>query len=201
MNFRIRDSIEHWDFSDDINLGVYLDSGLGASKLCPSENREAKVNRCGIDCIESSMQLELSSNTFGLCDRYHMECKLFKDSIIPDRVSLGQNLSVNRLPSESQEKRFVTMSNCNICKFSQTSTAKHLTEQKSQQMIPMSKRPTPCAIVVFDGKSLEESLRKKFDYLRKNIVTRVHICSNFDLDAKVRISKVRQGLELLCCCA
>lgn len=68
-------------------------------------------------------------------------------------------------------------------------------------MAPMRKRPTSCAAVVFDRQAFEVPLREELGYLCKNIVTRMHICSNFDLDAKVRISKVRQGFQNLYNCA
>ena len=94
----------------------------------------------------------------------------------------------------------VSMSNCNICKPPKASASKLLAKHKNQQMVLMGKRPTSCAVVVLDRQAFKVPLRKKLGYLRKNIVTRMHTYSNFDLDANVRISKVRQGLLILCNC-
>ena len=105
MYLSVGDSVEYGNLRDDINLRVDSYSRLCSSELRPSENGQAEINRCGVNRIESSMQL-------------------FK--------------------------------------------------------VP---------------------LRKELGYLRKNIVTRMHIYSNFDLDANVRISKVRQGFLNLCNCA
>ena len=93
------------------------------------------------------------------------------------------------------------MGNCYICKFPEASAAEQLSEHQNQQVAPMGKRPSSCAVVVLDRQTLEIPLRKEIGNLRKNIGTIMHTCSIFDLGAKVRISKVRQGFQTLCNCA
>lgn len=200
VHLSIGDSVEHRNLCDNVNLCMDSYARLGCSELRPSKNREAEVDRCGINRIESSMQLKLTSETLRLGNRHHVESKLFKDSIISDNVRLGKNLSVDNTFPKAEEKRFVSMGDRYICKFPETSASKQLTEHKNQHVAPMSKRPSPCMIVVLDRQTFEVPLRKELGYLRKNIVTRMHVCSNFDLDAKVRISKVRQDFRLLCNC-
>ena len=200
VHLSIGDSVEHRNLRDNVNLCMDSYARLGCSELRPSENRETEVDRCGINRIESSMQLKLTSETLRLGNRHHVESKLFKDSVISDRVRLGKNLSVDNTLPKAEEKRFVSMGNCYICKFPETSASKQLTEHENQHVVPMSKRPSPCAIVVLDCQTFEVPFRKELGYLCENIVTRMHICSNFDLDAKVRISKVRQDFRFLCNC-
>lgn len=174
---------------------------LCSSELRPSENGQAEINRCGVNRIESSMQFKLYGKAFGLSNSHHVKSKLFKDSIISDAVRFGKNLSIDRTFPQTKKERFVSMSNCNICKFPKASASKQLAEHKNQQMVPMGKRPTSCAVVVLDRQAFKVPLRKELGYLRKNIVTRMHTYSNFDLDTNVRISKVRQGFLNLCNCA
>lgn len=201
MYLSVGDSVEYGNLRNDVNLRVDSYSKFGRSELRPSENGQAEINCCGVNCIESPMQFKLSGKAFRLSNRHHVKSKLFKDSIISNGVRFGKNLSVDKAFSKAEKERFVSMGDCNICKFSETSTSKQLSEHKNQQMVPMGKRPTSCAVIVLDRQSFEVPLRKELGYLRKNIVTRMHICSNFDLDAKVRISKVRQGFRNLCNCA
>ncbi len=201
MYLSIGDSVEYRNLRDNVNLGVDSYAGLGRSELSPSENGEAKVNRSGVNRIESSMQFKLSGETLRLGNRHHVECNPLKDPIVPDGISLREDLSIDNSLSKTKEKRFVSMSDCNISKFPKASASKQLSEHKNQQMAPESKRPALCPVVVLGCQTFEVPLREKLGYLRKNIVTSVHICSNFDLDAKVHISKVRQDFQILCCCA
>ena len=48
---------------------------------------------------------------------------------------------------------------------------------------------------------VEIPLWQKTDYLTENVLTEMHIYTKFDLAAKVRISKVRQGFRRLLYCA
>ena len=201
MYLSIGDSIKYGNLRNDVNLRVDSYSRLGRSELRPLENGEAEINRCGVNRIESSMQFKLPGKALRLSNSHHVKSKLFKDSIISDGVRFGKNLSVDNTFPKAEEERFVSMGDCNICKLPEASASKQLPEHKNQQVVPMGKRPTSCTIVILDRQAFEVPLREELGYLRKNIVTRMHICSNFDLDAKVRISKVRQGFQNLCNCA
>ena len=201
MYLSVGDSVEYRNLCDDVNLCVDSYSRFARSELSPSENGQAEINRRRVNRIESSVQFKLPGKAFRLGNSHHVKSKLFKDPIISDAVRFGKNLPVDKAFPKAEEKRFVSMCDCNICKFPETSTSKQLPEHKNQQMVPMGKRPASCAVVVLDRQAFEESLREELGYLRKNKVTRMHICSNFDLDAKVRISKVRQGFLNLCICA
>jgi len=63
-----------------------------------------------------------------------------------------------------------------------------------------NRRTAVSNVVGLGRKALEVPLWKETCYLSENVLSEMHICPNFDLGAKVRISKVRQGfLNLLCC--
>lgn len=201
MHFCCSDSIEYRNLCDDINLCVDFDTRLGTSEFRPPENGHAQIDRCGINRIESSMQLKLSCDTSGLSDRDHVKCKLLKDSIVPDRVGFGQYLSIDWCLTKAQKKRFITMCNSYICKFPKTSATNKLTEHQNQQMIPMRQRPALGAVVVLDYQSSELPLGQKLCDLSENVLANMHTCSKFDTDAKVCLSKVGHILEFLYNCA
>lgn len=196
----IADSVEYRNLCCDVNLRMDFNAGLGASELSPSEYGHTKINCCRVNGIEPSMQFKILGDTLALSNRNQMEGKLLKDAIVSKYVSLGKYLPVDRRFTETQKEGLVSMCNCNICEFSKTAASRQLTEYKNQQLIPMRHRPILGPVVVLGNQAPEESLRKKLNNLRKNIVPRMHICSIFDLDTKVQNSKVGQGFRKLCYC-
>jgi hypothetical protein len=201
MNFCSCDSIEYRYFRSDVNLGVYPDSRLLASELCPLEYGHTKVNGSGVHGIESAMKLKISCDAPTLCLSDHVKGKLLKDFVISDGVSFGQSLSVNGYAAETQEKRFLTMSDCYICKFSQASATQQLSEHQNQHVTPMRERPAFGLVVVVGNNTPKMSLRKELHDLSENILTDMYGNTDFDSAAKVAISKVGHSLGKIRCCA
>lgn len=97
--------------------------------------------------------------------------------------------------------RLLTMGGCDICKLPESSAAHQLAEHQNQHMVPMRKRPSFGPVVVLGEDSPEIPLREKLGYLCKNVLSIMHICSDFESGAKVRISKPGQGIGKLKRCA
>ena len=95
----------------------------------------------------------------------------------------------------------ITMRNSDIREFPETPTTKQLTKHQNLQVTPMRERPTASMIVVLDCKTFEESFGKKPRDLSENILPLMHLCSIFELGAKVCISKVRQDFQEVKLCA
>ena len=91
----IGDSVEHRYLRNDIHLSMNLDTRLRASELCPAKDRHTEIDSCGVHSIESAMQLKLSRNSSLLRKNHHVECELFKDTIISEVVRLGECALVN----------------------------------------------------------------------------------------------------------
>jgi hypothetical protein len=70
------------------------------------------------------MELKLFCDAPALYLSNHVKGKLLKDSVISDGVGFRQSLPVNGCVAETREKRFLTMSDCYICKFSNPTTAR-----------------------------------------------------------------------------
>lgn len=72
---------------------------------------------------------------------------------------------------------------------------------ENQHIAPMRKRPSFGHVVVLGEDSPEMPLREKLCYLCKNVFSNMHICTDFESGAKVRISKPGQGIGRLKRCA
>ena len=201
MDFCIGNPVEHWYLCDDIDLGVNPNARFGLSELRPVEHGHAEVNGRGIDSIEPPMQFKLLRDAFTLCQRNHIEGKLFIDTIVSESVGFRQHLTVDWKPAESEKEGLITMRNSNIREFPETPTTKQLTKHQNLKVAPMRERPTAGMIVVLDCKPFEESFGKKPRDLSENILPLMHLCSIFELGAKVCISKVRQDFQEVKLCA
>ena len=201
VDFCISNPVEYGYLCDDIDLGVNPDARFGTSELCPAEYRHTEVDGCGIDGIESSVQLKLLRNASALCQRNHIEGKLFIDTIVSESVGLRQHLTVDWKPAESEKEGLVTMRNRDICEFPEAPTAEQLAKHQNLQMAPMRERPAASVIVVLCNEAPKLPLRKEQGYLCENVLPDMHICTDFDLAAKVAISKVGQDFQMVKLCA
>ena len=201
MHVGIGDSVEYRYLSDDVHLGVDFDTRLRASELRPAKERHTEVDSCGVNGIESAVQFKLSGNPSLLRKEHHVEGKLLKDAIVPEVVSLGKRALVDARLSESEMKRLLSMSSCYICEFSQPFTAHKLSEHKNEKLTPRRRSPILGPVVGLGHKAFEKPLWQEAGYLSENVLSEMHIYTKFDLAAKVRISKVRQGFRNLLYCA
>ena len=201
MHLGIGNSVEYGYLSNDVNLSMDPDARLGASKLCPSEYGHAQVDGSGVDGIEPAVQFKLLSDASNLGHSHHVKSEFLKDAMISETVGLRQHLSVDGLVAKSEVFRLLGMGGCYICEFPKASTAHKLTEHQNQQMVPMRHRPTLGPVVVFGEYAPELPLREKLYDLCKNECPYMHICSGFESDAKVSISKPGQGIAGLKRCA
>ena len=194
------DSVEDRYLSSNVNLCVNPDTSLRSPKFCPSEDRETEVNGCRVDSIESSVKFKIpgDSSLLGLTD--HVEGKLFIDFVITEGVGLGDNTSVRSSCSETEIIRTFCMSLDYVSKFPKTGTARKLRKYKHTKMVPMSKTPVLCPVVVSADNTIELTF-EPVGYLVEDIVPQMHICSNLKLGTKVRISKVGHCFQELLCCA
>ena len=201
MHLGIGDSVENRNLCDDINLSMDSDARLCASELCPSEYGHAEINSRRVDGIESSMQLELLRDASGLGNRHHVESELLKDTMVSESIGLRQHLSVNGLMAKSEVFRLLSMGGCHICEFPETTTPHQLAEHQNQQMVPVRHGPAfgPVAKLGYDA--VELPLWEKLGNLCKNVPSYMHICSDFESDAKIGISKPGQGVGGLKRCA
>ena len=200
MNLCRRDSIEDRYLSSNINLCMNPDTSLRSSKFCPSEDRETEVDGCRVDSIESPMKFKLLGDSSLLRLADHIEGKIFINSVITESIRLGDDTSVGSSCSETEIIRTFGMSLDYVNEFPKTGTARKLRKYKHTKMVPMSKTPFLCPVVVSADNTIELTF-KPVGYLVEDIVPNMHNCSNLKLGTKVRISKVGHYFQELLCCA
>lgn len=201
MDFSVGNPIEYWNLRGDVNLRVDFNARLCASEFCPSEYGFTEINGRRVDGIEPAMQFKLLCDTLGLGNGYHMESKLLEDTLVSEKIGFRKHLPVDRFISKAEMLRLLTMGGCDICKLPESSAAHQLAEHQNQHMVPMRKRPSFGPVVVLGEDSPEIPLREELGYLCKNVLSNMHICSDFESGAKVRISKPGQGIGKLKRCA
>ena len=201
MDFSVGNPIEYRYLRGDVNLRVDFNARLCASEFCPSEYGFTEINGRRVDGIEPAMQFKLLCDTLGLGNGYHMESKLLKNTVVSEKIGFRKHLSVDRFISKAEMLRLLTMGGCDICKLPESSAAHQLAEHQNQHMVPMRKRPSFGPVVVLGEDSPEIPLREELGYLCKNVLSNMHICSDFESGAKVRISKPGQGIGKLKRCA
>lgn len=189
-DFGICDSVEYGYLSDDVNLGMDFDARLCAAKECPAEDGHAEVDGCRIDSIETSVKFEFLCDSPSLCKRHHIEGKLLEDSWLSEHIGLGKCVPDNCRCTESKVIRSFRMSCCDVCKFPKAPAPDKLSEHKHQQLIPMSKAPSQCPVVIFIKNSPKLSSGQKLYNLCENVVSCMHNLSKFDLDTNILISNV-----------
>ena len=201
MNSCVGDSVEYRNLCCNVNLRMNLDARFCRTELCPPEHRHAKVDCCRVNSVESSMQFKLLRDALGLGNRHHVESKLFKDSMISEKVRFGKHLTVDWHSAQTKKDGFSTMSRSYICKFPETSASKKLSKHKNQHVVPMGQAPLLRPIIVLGYYTSELPLRKELYYLREYESTYMHFCSDFNSDAKLLISKPGQHIRNVKCCA
>ena len=201
MDFSVGNPIEYRNLRGDVNLHMDFNARLCTSEFCPSEHGHTEINDRGVDGIEPAMQFKLLCDTLGLGNGYHMKSKLLEDTVVSEKIGFRKHLSVDGFISKAEMLRLLTMGDCNICKLPECSAANQLAEHQNQHMAPMRKRPSFGPVVVLGEDSPEMPLREKQGYLCKNVLSNMHICSDFESGAKVRISKPGQGIGRLKRCA
>ena len=200
MHVGVGDSVEHGNLSDDIHLRVDFDARLRISELRPAKERHAEVDSRRVHGIEPVVQLKLSCNPSLLRKEHHVESKLLKEAIVSEVISLGKRTLLDGSLSESEMKRLLSMGGCYICEFPQSTTAHELSEHEDEKLTPVRRSLALCPVVGLGHKAFEIPLGKETGYLSENVLSNMHKYPKFDLDAKVRISKVRQGFcDLLYC--
>src|SRR5690606_24288597 len=99
-----------WDLGNNVIKGMYFNATFCLSELCPPEEIQTQVNRCGVESIKSTNNLKFFGNTFPLSNRYHLVCKFLKDLAVPVRVCLGKVASSYHGFTESKMIGFGGMS-------------------------------------------------------------------------------------------
>lgn len=186
------------DLSDDVKLGVQLDSRLGGAELCPVIVAHAKVYSRGVKGIELPSDAELPVNTGTLSESNHVVGELFEHMPVAMGVASGENVAVNCLLAESKVERLLAMGRGDVGEFSQTPTSQELAEHQHEQLPPIGELPAEGSVfhlVLEPGlhDSFKFSFWQKVSNLAENISSCVHGIRLIGSVPIITNSKVRQG--------
>lgn len=195
------DTVEYRYLGDDVNLGVYADAGLGAAEMCPSENRHAEVDGCGVHGIETSVKFKLLGDSSLLCKGHHVECILLENPGVAEHVCLREGVSDNWLRAESKLVASFGMGFRNVGKFAKAPASNKLSEDEDKHVAPMGESPVPGPVIILVDNPPEPLLRKKHRDLRKNVLSVVHPCLVLVTETRKRISSPGQYFVLIKNCA
>lgn len=201
VHIRVSDSVEDWDFGNDVNLRMDFDSRLCTSEVRPVKHRHAQIDGRRVNSIEPAMEFEFLGKPLLLSNGHHMESELFKYAIVSESVRFRQSISCDRIFTKSKMVRPLSMCNCNICELTQTATSDKLAEDQDQQMVPMREAPFRCSVDVLVDQSSEISLWKKHNKLGEEIMSTVHALYFLNEHAKVSNSNVGHTFLNIKCCA
>lgn len=188
MHFDSGDSIENRYLGGDVNLGVDSDTGFSVAEVCPKEKRQAEINCGGVNSIKPSVQLEFFRETPFLRKGDLIRIELLEDTRVADHVCLGYSVPAGRCFTETEIVRSFSMGGGYIGEFPEASATNQLPEHEREQMVPVGECPFLRLVDIFRDNSSELPLRHKTYNLSENILSCMHLSTEFDSVAKMQIS-------------
>ena len=186
----IRNVIHRFHIMDlsfrNVNVGRYLghyvkqrvdfDSSLGLSEVSPLKQTQAEVDSCGVEGIESSMQLELPVKPFTLSESDHMVGELLEDPVIPVGIGISDVAQLDIAASKTEMVALTLDSINDADDFPKAVAAGKLAVHHHEKLVPACESlHIPVALVLLYD-AIKGSLRHKFNELTEHIFSAIHAC-------------------------
>lgn len=110
MAFCIGNAYCDRNIRDNVVLGMHLNTGLGAPKLCPIIKSQAERYGQGIKRVELAVYDKLTIYSRTLSEIYHVVCKALKKAIVSELIGFGKRTLVYRQSAKSKMKRLASVS-------------------------------------------------------------------------------------------
>ena len=164
------------NLSDHIKQGVYLDSALGFAEVCPLEQTHAEIYRRRIERIELAIENERPCDSLALSKVDYVVGKLLKYLVISVGVSIRQ-IAQLYVTATKTEMVALTLDGVNDChNFSETITARELSEHHDKELIPTGEMLHPLITFVSFYDAIKDSFRKKTKELTEYVFACIHAC-------------------------
>ena len=164
------------NLSDHIKQGVHLDSSLGFAEVCPLEQTHAEIYRRRIERVELSIENERPCDSLALGKVDHVVGKLLKYLVISVGVSIRQIAQLYVTATET-EMVALTLDGVNDrSNFSETVTARELSEHHDKELIPTGEMLHPLITFVSFYDAIKDSFRKKTNELTEYVFACIHAC-------------------------
>ena len=176
MKFRFSNVNVGRNLSDHIKQGVHLDSALGFAEVCPLEQTHAEIYRRRIERVELAIENERPCDSLALSKVDHVVGKLLKYLVISVGVSIRQIAQLYVTATET-EMVALTLDGVNDCRnFSETVTARELSEHHDKELIPTGEMLHPLITFVSFYNAIKDSFRKKTNELTEYVFACIHAC-------------------------
>ena len=172
------------NLSDHIKQGVHLDSALGVAEVCPLEQTHAKIYRRRIESVELAIENERPCDSLALGKVNHMVGKLLKYLVISLGVSIRQ-IAQLYVAATKTEMVTLTLDSVNDCRnFSETITARELSEHHDKELIPTGEMLHPLITFVSFYNAIKDSFRKKTNELTEYVLCLYSCLSDSNIGSK-----------------
>jgi len=156
------------DGSSQIQQGVKLDGSFGLAERGPREERQAQIDRCGVQSIDRELQfdLQLFAPVERPGHRNEMIPEVLIDPVIPQFIGIRQGGAQHRTPEADVVELFVMR--VQECLYvPQALTVCELRKGQAQQLVVAGEPPDPViaviaahAFVILGTRQMLEELRK-----------------------------------------
>lgn len=133
----------------------------------------------GVDGVESTMQLNLLRDMFGLDNCEHVKGKLLKDAMDSESIGLRQHPSDNGLMTIAEVFGLLAKGNCRDNNRPEASATHKLVKHQNHQIVPMGHRSVSSFVVILGEYEAEQPLRKVLYCLCQNKYLCMHIRFDF----------------------
>ena len=176
VKFRFRNVNVCRNLSDYIKQCMHFNSALGLSEVCPLEKTHTKVYRRRIKRIELSVEFKRSCDSLALSKVNHIVGKLLKDLVIPVRIGIRHiaQLYVSATETEMVDLTLDGVNDC--CNFSETITARELSEHHDKELISTGEKLHPLITFVSFYNAIKDSFSKKTNEPVEYVFACIHTC-------------------------
>jgi hypothetical protein len=175
-----------WYLGYNVKQRVNFDATLVLPEVCPLEQAQAKVYRCGVERIELSTQLERSVNSLALSKIDHEKGKLFKYLVVPVNIGVGKIAQFNLSGTKSEMVALVFDRVNDARDLSETVTGSQLPINHNEQLVPAGKCFHPFVSIMSLNNHIKNSLWQEIHELTEYIFAAVHICLGLFPGCKVQ---------------
>ena len=176
MKFRFSNVNVSRNLSDHIKQGVHLDPSLCFAEVCPLEQTHAEIYRRRIERVELAIENERPCDPLALSKVDHVVGKLLKYLVISVGVSIRQIAQLYVTATET-EMVALTLNGINDCRnFSETVTARELSEHHDKELIPTGEMLHPLITFVSFYDAIKDSFRKKANESTEYVFACIRAC-------------------------
>ena len=163
------------DRASQIELGMHLDPGLGASEICPWEETQREIDGGGVEGINRVLQFqsEVLSGVENTCLAHEPFGEIFPESPVPLLVGIGQGGLGNSLSKAEMIQSFASGVETGGY-VAQSFPPGQLRKGHADQLLSATEMPNLALRIVALDQPVERLPMNEFEDLGEDVAARVH---------------------------